>query len=287
MRLPASLFACLLLLTGCASLPDGVAQRSTPEARALLEASAKAHGWERYQTLKDINASYQGQWFSLVKRLQPVLVDDQFRGSSQERMIRSPRFIGQTHVGDGGVKQVARASGPADVWYNGSVDSDAEKRAAAALVTDGYRLFLLGPMYLMERDTPDAMVLELAGTETINGVECDRLLARIRPGLGLAAEDRMMLWIGKSDRVARRVWFTLDGLDSTKGALAEVEMSDHRRIAGVLWPTRFFEKIHRPLKLDVHRWTLTGLDVDRGYSRADIEGVAFRGAAVAPANRLP
>ncbi len=272
----------LLLLAACASLPPAQGERSTAEAQALLEASAKAHGWAAYRKLKDINVSYDGQWFSLVKRLQPVLVDDQFRGSSEERMIPASRFIGQRHQGPGGVKQVSRSVSSVDVWYNGQHDSDNEKRAAAALVTEGYRLFLLGPMYLLERDA----IVELSGSEIINGVDCDRLLARLRPGLGYAREDTVLMWIGKADRIARRVWFSLEGMVSTQGAIAEVEMFDHQNLGGVSWPTRFFERIHRPFKLDVHRWRLTGLDLDRGYSQEDIAGLVFTGAAARPATTL-
>ncbi len=283
-RLRISLSAAgLVLLGACASLPQSTIEGSSKEGQALLEASAAAHGWDNYRKLKDINVSYDGQWFSLVKRLQPVLVDDQFRGSSEERMIRANRFIGQTHQGPGGLKQVSRSISNVDIWYNGKSDNDTDKRAAAALVTEGYRLFLLGPMYLLEREA----IVELAGTETINGIDCDRLLARLRPGLGFSREDTVLMWIGKSDRIARRVWFSLEGMASTQGAIAEVEMFDFMALSGVNWPTRFFERIHRPVKLDVHRWRLTGLDVDRGYSQEDISGVAFTGSAARPATTLP
>ncbi len=273
----------LMLLCACASLPQAQNQVSTAEGLALLAASAQAHGWENYRKFKDINVSYDGQWFSFVKRLQPVLVDDQFRGSSEERMIRANRFIGQTHQGPGGVKQVSRSASNVDIWYNGKSDNDLEKRAAAALVTEGYRLFLLGPMYLVERDA----IVELAGTESIDGIEYDRLLARLRPGLGFSGEDTVLMWIGKSDRIARRVWFSLEGMASTQGAIAEVEMFDFQSRAGVNWPSRFFERIHRPLVLDVHSWRLTGLDVDRGYTQEDVSGIAFTGPASRPATPLP
>ncbi len=89
-RLRISLSAAgLVLLGACAPLPQSTIEGSSKEGQALLEASAAAHGWDNYRKLKDINVSYDGQWFSLVKRLQPVLVDDQFRGSSEERMIRA------------------------------------------------------------------------------------------------------------------------------------------------------------------------------------------------------
>ena len=43
----------------------------------------------------------------------------------------------------------------------------------------------------------------------------------------------------------------------------------------------------RPLPLAVHDWRLTGLDVNRGISRAEVSGMAFDGKAAVPATGLP
>ncbi len=58
--------------------------------------------------------------------------------------------------------------------------------------------------------------------------------------------------------------FTLNALESTKGAEVHVDLMDHRRLAGVLWPTRYSERIDRPVNLPAHRWQLLGFDVNRG-----------------------
>lgn len=53
------------------------------------------------------------------------------------------------------------------------------------------------------------------------------------------------------------------------------------------WPTQFYERLRKPIPwLPVHRWNLTGLDVNRGYSVSDIEGPTFAGVAAAPAKRI-
>jgi hypothetical protein len=274
-----------LLIGGCTTLPEpartGV---SSPEARALLESAAQAHGKEAFQRIRDISVSFDGEWAGLVKRFQPVLIDDQFRGSSEERMLLADDAIGQTHRGPGGVKQVFRRPGEVRVRYNGSPDDDQAVEAAAALVADGYRLFLLGPLYVIRR--ADAQ-LELAGEGWVDGRHCDRLLARLRPGLGTAEADRVLLYIDKQDRLMRRVRFSLEGLDTTRGAIAEVDVWDYVDVQGVKWPTQFYERLRKPLPmLPVHRWSLTGLDVNRGYVVSDIEGPAFAGLAAAPAKRI-
>jgi hypothetical protein len=283
MRTMAALLVALTLLGACASFPQATADRSTPEGRALLEDAARAHGWEAYRRISDISVSYDGRWQSTVMRLQPILVDSQFRGSSEERMILASRQIGQTHKGPGGSKQVARAPNTLSVWYNDKAESDAEKRAAAALVADGYRLFLQGPLYLLERDA----IVEHAGTDVVDGIECDRLFARLRPGLGNAFEDNVMLWIDKKDRLTRRIWISVNGLSTTQGTIAEIDLFDYRVLGGVQWPTAFVERLKRPLLLDVHRWKMTGLDLNRGFSSTDISGPSFLGAAVKPALPLP
>lgn len=278
----AALFLALVL-AGCASFPQPSTEASSAEGRALLEASANAHGWDAYRRLKDISVRYEGQWFSIAPRVQPVLVDDQFRGASEERLIVATRAIGQSHRGPGGTKQVARDPQRTLAWYNGQASADAEKLRAAALVADGYRLFLLGPIYLLERDA----IVEALAYDVIDGVEYDRVFARLRPGFGEAGEDKVVLWIDRRTRLAHKLWMSLEGLASTQGAVVEIDLRDYREVGGVRWPTRFFERLLRPLPLDVHQWRVVGLDLDRGYGSADIMGAMFLGAAAQPAAPLP
>lgn len=85
----------------------------------------------------------------------------------------------------------------------------------------------------------------------------------------------------------RRVRFTLEGLETTRGAVAEVDVWDYVDVQGVKWPTQFYERLRKPIPLlPVHRWRLTGLDVNRGYALSDIDGAAFAGLAAAPAQLI-
>ncbi len=276
---------CLPLLGACVSvMPPVQHSGEQPEARALLEASAQAHGITAFRQLRDINVSYDGQWRYLVQKLQPVLIDADFRKTSEERLLLGrERVIGQRHSGPGGVKQVTRQATSVEVHYNGQPSSDRDVLAAAALVADAYRMFLLGPMHFLEGNAS----LALAGTGDVEGRACDLLLAVRRPGHGQSVEDRYLLFIDRQDRLLRRVRFSMEGLASTQGAVVEVDFFDHRDIAGVRWPTRFFERIRKPIPmLPVHAWRLTGLDVNRGYSAAEISGQNFSGRAGDPARAL-
>ncbi len=285
-------------LQGCtAPLPALSNPVTTPDARTLLDESAAAHGLAGLPGITDLSVSYAGEWRALVARLQPVLVDAGFRGRSEERLLLRERLVAQAHTGASGRKQVVRhtaqgAHGDVRVWFNGEETRDAERRAAAALVADGYSLFLLGPTLLARHWAAErSLVMERAGVERVvldgRTHECDVLRMRMAPGLGFSDADDLALFIDRRERLMRRVRFTLNGLEATRGAVAEVETFDHVTLHGVRWPTRFYERLLRPVPLPVHDWRLTGLDVNRGLDTAEVSGAALRGRAATPAASLP
>lgn len=276
------------LLHGCASpLPVSLTARSTPAAQALLNESAAAHGFAAFKELQDLSVSYEGSWRALIDKLQPVLIDPGFRGRSEERLLPREGVIAQASSGPSGRKFVVRrpsshAFGEVRVWFNGEEARDAERRAAAALVADAYRLILLGPMLLAQRN----LVLEVGDVERINDVACDVLRIQLAPGLGHANFDQAALFIDRQERLARRVRFSLEGLESTKGTVHEVDMFDHMALHGMRLPTRFAELRVHPTLIPVRDWRLVGLDVNRGYTQADLAGPELAGAARQPAAAL-
>jgi hypothetical protein len=198
-------------------------------------------------------------------------------------MLTPQPLIAQQHEGPQGSKQVIRSVGGVQVFYNGTGASDPDVLAAAALVADGYRMFLTGPFYFLEGN----LSLEPGDSESVDGRDCATIVAVRRPGHGLSKEDRYQLFIDRENHLLRRVRFTMEGLESTQGAIAEVDFFDHRQIAGVTWPTRFYERLRKPIpSLPVHDWRLTGLDVNRGLSESEITGMAFAGKSVVPARSL-
>ncbi|MES2710593.1 MAG: hypothetical protein V4653_03350 [Pseudomonadota bacterium] len=283
-------------VAGCvAPLPPLAASTMSESARALLDRSAAAHGLAGFRAIRDLSLRYEGEWAPIVGRLQPVLVDQGFRGASEERLLPREGIVAQAHTGPAGVKQVVRRADLGDagiaVSFNGARASDADQRAAAALVVDGYLLFLLGPIFLAG-GWPQARSLsgEIDGTDTIDvhgqSWACDVLRLEVSPGLGFSPRERLALYIDRSEGLMRRVRFSLDGMRSTRGAMAEVDASGHVARNDVRWPTRFHERLLRPLPLPVHDWRLTGLDIDRGFGAPEIEGAAFTGRALAPATGL-
>jgi hypothetical protein len=276
-----------MLLNGCASrgIPLPAEPGEQAAARTLLEASARAHGGNSWAQIRDISVSYSGEWYGLVSRIQPVLIDPAFRQASEERILVAERpLVAQRHTAAGGYKQVLRSADRVSVAYNDKPSELRDVKAAAALVGDAYRMFLTGPFHFLSGNSQ----LALGEAESVDGRECDTVIAIRRPGHGFSDEDRYMLFIDRDNRLLRRVRFTMEGLDSTKGAIAEVDFFDHREIAGIVWPTRFYERLRKPIPgLSVHDWRLTGLDVNRGMKAEELSGPIFTGSASAPARALP
>jgi hypothetical protein len=286
------------LVSGCrASFPSRPVPQSSHEALALLNESATAHGLATYLTMEDLNVSYSGHWRWLVGKLQPALVDSGFRGGSEERLLLRDGIVAQSHVGPHGHKQVSSMGAANDgvrvhVWFNGKEAQDRDQIDAAGLVVDAYSLFLLGPMLLAANQKPHRDIqADLAGAaEVTQGKRtfiCDVINLRLRRGFGNADADQVAMYLDRETRLMRRVRMSINGLESTRGALIDVDTFEHRQLHGVFWPTAFHERLLRPAPLDVHEWRLTGLDINRGETQAELTGPVFTGKALPSAKPLP
>ncbi len=257
-----------LTLTACAAPFPPADPTTNPAAEALLQASAQAQGLPALERLSAIGVTYAGEWRPLVGRLQPALIDPGFRGGSEEQLRIPKGAIDQRHTGPLGEKRVERRWSPTTpgavrVWFNGVESQDPDARAAAALVADGYALFLLGPMLLAGAWAPRRAATVLAAPERIavhgEAHACDVLRVTLSPGIGLSGTDQVALFIDRTERLMRRVRFSLDGLAGTRGAVAEVDTYAHIGRDGVRWPVGFYERLLQPAPLPVHDWRLTGL----------------------------
>lgn len=250
-------------MISCSSLPKpGAAQaKSTvplPDGLSLLQDAARTSG-DAWQRSRKVSVSFEGEWSRVVPRLQPVLVDSRYRQMSDE--VYEPRSsqMRQTHRGPGGVKTVVRDGRSVEVRYDGRVAEDPEVRAAAALVADGYSMFLFGAGWLLEKGSG----WQTIGVEETDGRDCYLVQGLLRPGLGDASEDHVIAWVEQGTSRLVRVQFTLNGLESTRMADVDVSLSNHRRLPdGTEWPQRFVETIQRPVKLKAHEWRLTSIRVE-------------------------
>ncbi len=296
-RILSSLLPVLLLSIGCASsLPtyEGAPERDAErEAQELLGLAIAAQGGDLYAEVKDIAVAYEGSWWKAVQRVQPVLTDVGHRRSSEERLLLAAKgrsgdtapsdTLAQEHQGPAGRKWVLRRGREVEVRFTSADEREAseEEVAAAALVADVYRMFLTGPSFFRRQGTtlwPMPPIRE-------NGKTYMRLAALLEPGFGFSERDRAVLWIDSESHRLYRTQFSIEGLDSTRGAEVDTTYSGFREVGGYVWPTEFFERVRAPLRLKAHRWQIRGLDLNRGLGEEDLAG-GFSPRAARPAQPL-
>lgn len=253
------------LLASCSSLPvPGGASAGAPteEARQIMKQSAARHGdgWNAYRKIK---VEYTGEWSPIAERLQPGLTDSGFRKSSVEIYQPAAGKVRQIHKGPLGTKTVDRQRPEIQVSFNGTASSDGDVLDSAALVADAYTAFLFGPSWLSRKGADFKRI----GERTMDGEICHLIAGRLSPGFGKSGEDQFIAWIGRDSSLMRRFQFTLNGLDSTRGADVDVTFSDFRKAAdGSVWPGNFVEYIQRPLLAKAHQWHMTSIELDGAHS---------------------
>lgn len=284
LRWTLALGCATLTLSGCGggAIPAPAApglDRGDANGRVIVARSVEAHGGNLFEGVSDLSVSFAGEWGYLAARMQPVVADRRYRKASEERYLLSEGLIFQHHRGPAGEKKVVRRPGLVEVAYDGVVVDDQATRTSSALVADAYLMLSTGPSFFLR----DGVELTALPPETLDGKTHEVVVARLRPGFGFSDEDRAQLWIDRDTGLLHRVRFTLEGFESTRGAEVDVTMTAHREIAGYLWPTRFVERIRRPVDVFAHRWSLVGLDIDRGLRQGDLTVGAISDLATAPA----
>lgn len=248
-----------LATIGCSTAPD-LASGPQSNGRSILEESARRQGTD-FSATREVRVSYDGKWSLFPKLTQPVLVDPGFRGSSVEVYRPAREWVEQIHTGPSGEKRVTRqrSEGATGVAYNGKPSTDVEVVTAAGLVADAYTMFLFGASWVLDQGED----FRHLGESRLGGAVCDLVEATMRPGFGGAETDRVVVWIDRETKITRRVHFSLNGLESTRGAEVDVTMDGHVTAPdGGQWPTRFVEMIREPVNTKAHEWEATSLVVD-------------------------
>lgn len=278
-------FAVLLagLLTGCASFPRGGAIDGAGadglDARAIFERSLAAHGGDLRRHPGDINLATEGRWYALIQRIQPVVTDARYRITSEERYRPSEGLYAVRHGGPDGIKHVVRRGDGLDVAYNGRRTTDEATLAATAMTSDAFRMFHFGPTFFLDR----AIAMRRLPDAREGGRRYHRVLATLRPGFGRSAQDEALLWVDADTARLYRIHQTLEGFPTTVGAHVDTTFLEYRQAGPYLFPVRFLERVRGPLRIRAHAWRVTGIDLDRGWTRADVEDPqGFRGPAALP-----
>lgn len=285
MRRWLGLISVVFLVGGCARFPVATPQERFDDglgAAQILDACVAAHGGDMREFPGDINLSTEGHWHALVQRLQPMISDAGFRVTAEERYRPHDGIYAVHHHGPLGDKQVIRTPDGVTVYYNGVRETDPLKLRATALTNDAFVMLQYGPSFFTTRASstsrlPDSME---------SGHRYYRLLATLSPGFGEAAHDQVVLWIDAQSHLLYREHFTLNGFPTTQGADVDVTFLDYRKLGRFTLPVKFKERVRHPLRVTAHEWQVTGMDLDRGWQPADVEGSRFTGKAAPNAGAL-
>jgi hypothetical protein len=275
-----------LLLGGCATpFPVAPMEFRHPDGRdgaAVLAATLVAHGGDLRERGGDIAAGLTGEWSALITRIQPLVTDHRWRIAAQERMLPAQGLHAIRWSGPAGEKVVVRTPSAIRVFYDGVESLDEDVLASSAMTSDAFQLFLCGPSFISWRAS---RLTRLADVQE-DGRTQHRVLAVIEPGFGRSPRDEVVLFIDARDHRLWRVWFTLEGFRTTRGATADVTFPRYRRVGGMLLPVEFDERVRAPISLHAHAWRTIGLDLDRGLTAADVDGVLWSARAAQPAAAL-
>ena len=276
------ILALAALLGGCVSFPQAPSDASYADgldAAAIFARCMDAHGGDLRDYPGDINLSTDGRWYALIQRIQPIVSDAGFRVTSEERYRPRDGLYSVRHQGPLGSKQVVRTPDGISVFYNETRESDPVKIRATAMTNDAFRMFHFGPSFLKERSTAMVRIAD----QRENGRNYRLLLVTVEPGFGESARDQVVLWIDAQTSRLFRVHMTLNGFETTQGAHVDTTFLEYRQVGAYLLPVRFHERVRGPIRTDAHDWHTTGIDLDRGWSAADIGDAAFKGVAAPPA----
>lgn len=275
----AAVLIATLCLTACAHKFD----RPSGDANPTFERSAgeifsqvlKNHGGDEIERLKDVNVSLSGQWRSLIKRIQPLVTDFEYRIDSEERLLLKDGVYSALFTGPGGSKKVVRTRESIRVFYNDDESFDDDVLQSSALTADAFYYFLLGPLALVKNSDD---FVRLADSRE-NGRDYHRLYTVLEPGFGFSPKDELILWIDAQTNTAHRMAITLEGYKSTKGAHVDVTFLEFENVNGFLLPVSFHERVRAPIAIHAHSWKLTGLDINRGIALDDVDGSDWQRAA--------
>ena len=248
----------VLVLASCAGrFPQKPEPGTEAAAAAILDRSIRAHGNDPYQTAREIEVSFLGEWGRIAEKIQPALTDSNYRVYSTEVYDLRSDEITQLHRGRGGKKVVERTRDDVVVTRNGARDTSDASRETAALVADAYEMFITSPSYLRHREVT---VHQIPDAE-IDDRNCLRISATLEPGFGFSESDRIVYWIDEETMLLSRVSFSLEGYVATRGAHVTVDFTDHIERSGTLYPSKFEERVRAPLQILAHRWETTQLEV--------------------------
>ena len=276
------IFICIFI-SACASRFPSPELDSSPNsdlsAEQIFSKTFLQHGGHALDKLNDVNVSLTGKWKPLIKRIQPLVTDFNYRVDSQERLFPHSGGYVAIYSGPSGSKKVIRSPNSLEVYYNGVESTDQEVLSSTALTADAFHMFLLGPLSFKKWQNDFIRLTDALD----KGNSYYRLYLNKQPGFGYSSADEIILWIDKQSLRTFRIQITLQGHSTTQNAHVEVDYLEFIQSGDYLFPSVFFERVKAPIAIDAHAWHLTGLDINRGSSVTDYLGNDIN---ITPAKKL-
>jgi len=278
-----SLLLPALWLGACAHSFDRPLERAqaveNPSAERIFSQMLITHGAEHIDRLKDLNVSLSGQWRTLIKRIQPLVTDYQYRVESEERLLLDGRTYSALYQGPAGTKKVVRTRDTVRVFYNDIESFDEDVLQSTAMTADAFFYFLLGPLSLVDQSLEFSRLSDARD----KGRDYYRLYSALEPGFGLSDRDELILWVDAETQMAYRMEITLQGFATTQGAHVDVTFLEFEKADEFLLPVRFHERVRAPIAIHAHSWNLTGLDINRNLKLESVSGPGWQPDAAPPA----
>ncbi len=288
-----SIVISIFLLNACAQplmRPASDVNSSQPTAKqtseyakgnALFKRTFKAHGGDSIAQLNDVNLSIKGNWGPIPARIMPKVTDQYYRVTSEEHFIPNKGIYAAFYNGPAGTKKVVRTPDSVEVFYDNEVSKDTEVLQATAMTSDAFVLFSLGPLALNRYQTDFTQIADAK----FKGKKYHRIYTRIKPGLGYAKEDEVVLWIDPDSSLTYILEVTLKGYPKTKNAHVNVRYLEYQQFSKnnqyrFTIPTNIIERVLAPINVHAHTWRVTGLDLNRGIIFDDISGKQWQDRAM-------
>ncbi len=251
------------------------------KGNTLFKRSLKAHGGDSLSQLKDINLSISGKWGAIPARIMPKVADQYYRVTSEEHFMPNKGLYAAFYKGPAGTKKVVRTTDSVEVFYNNEVSKDTETLQATAMTSDAFVLFSLGPLALNRYQTDFTQIAD----GSFKGKKYHRIYSLVKPGLGFAKEDEVVLWIDPETYLTYILEVTLKGYPKTQNAHVNVRYLDYQKFSknnqySFTIPTHIIERVLAPINVHAHIWRVTGLDLNRGITMNDISGKKWKGRAI-------
>jgi len=254
---------------------------SAETAAELFESCLAAHGGDLKQSVNDVNIAISGEWGALIKKIQPLVTDFNYRIASEERYLLSESASAVRWRGPAGVKFIFRTPTTIDVFYNGAASTDADVLASSSMTADAFALFHLGPSVLK---WSGAQPQRLSDVKEL-GRNYHRLYFELQPGFGSSERDEVVLYVDAATKRMHRVWITLEGFKTTQGATVDVTCLDYIQVDGYVFPAKLIERVRAPIRAHAHAWEVVGIDLDRGLQIEEVNTPDWSPRAALPAAR--